>query len=269
MTNPPVARQLPPRPRDNPSLPADLRWYLKLSAYVRDPITLRRKAPLNTAVRYAALGSEEEARMAPALLEYMHGCERALAALGFAPPVRGINSIQPNLRSCFSLLEHPESGTIGFVLVAENAKFEGRYAATATFRTDFADGAQLVTSNSQRVSRTPARPKVEAMRFPEIHDAAALYELHRFRVSARARRVTPVRLTRGPDPISYEERQAATVFDHWVKRGYYERVGPDALRFTRRGAVLASLRGLFPWRQLTDARHRRRAQALLRMHAGA
>lgn len=263
MTTPPIARQRPLRPADNPRLPSDVRWYLKLTAYVRNPITLRRKAPV-TLGQYHALAPEEEARMAPALREYLEQCEQSLVALGFARPVRGTGAPGANIRSCFTLLENPGDEAIGFVLVAESTWTDGRYAATATFRSDFADGVQLLTTNSQQVGRTPPRPEVSAARFPEMHDAASLYHVHRFRVAERARHVRTVPLTRGTDPFAYEARQAATTQDFWVKRGYYERVGPDALRFTRRGAVLASLRGLFPWRQITLARQEREARDVMR-----
>ena len=263
MTTPPIARQRPLRPADNPRLPSDVRWYLKLTAYVRNPITLRRKAPV-TLGQYHALGAEDETRMAPALREYLEQCEQSLVALGFAQPVRGSGVPGANIRSCFTLLENPRDGAIGFVLVAESTWTDGRYAATATFRSDFADGVQMLTTNSQQVGRTPPRPEVHATRFPEMHDVAALYQVHRFRVAERERRVTTVPLTRGRDPLAYETDQAAKTQAFWVKRGYYERVGPDSLRFTRRGAVLASLRGLFPWRQITLARQERDARAVIR-----
>ena len=230
MTSTPISRQPHRRAGEDPSLPAAVRWYLLVTRYVRDPLTLRRRAPTSTVRQLASLGLEDEARMAPPLLAYLSDCERSLRALGFAEPVRGINRSHRNLRSCFSLVEHPADGAIGYILVAEGMRIGGRLYATVTFRNDFADGVQLATTNSQTTPRAPRRPRIETAHFRDVHDAAALYELHRFRVAERARRVAVVPLTRAPDPIAFQEREAAEVYEFWVRKGYYERVGWEAIR---------------------------------------
>ena len=250
---------------DDPQIPHLVRWYVRLTSYVVHPTVLRRSALIRTTGTLVPLVADHEWRIAPPLLTYMAAAERALTERGFSAPFRAINAATPTLRSFVSLVEHPGASTLGFVLVSEGEHSAPH--ALATFRTDFADGVQLVTTNANTVMRTPPRPHTLGVRAREVHDVSVLYDLHRFRVAERARRVTVAPLTRGADPIAFQDDEAAATYEFWVRAGYYARVAPDALRLTRRGACLAAWRGLFPWVQLTALREDRDAAALLRRYA--
>jgi hypothetical protein len=261
MTTTPLARRVIAPVFDDPQVPFLLRWYWKASSYVKDPIVLYRRAPVSTGSTLAPLTAEDEQRMPVALREYLTDCERTLAAAGFGAPFRARSTATYNVRSCFTLLEHPRDGALCFVLVSQ-----GEYSgpvSSVTFRSDFTDGIEFQTSNSRNVLRTPGRPRVRAVSFPAVHDAAELYRIHRFRVSERARLVATSPLSRGSDPLAFQEREAAQVFDFWVRCGYYRRVNGRALRLTRQGAIFAAWRGLFPWKQITTAGNERKAATIL------
>ena len=263
-SGPPPARRTLPPVEDRFGLPRPLRWWLKAGRYVRDPLVLMRSAPMATRNTLVALTAEDEQRLPPALREYMADAERGLASLGFGPPVRAANLANTVIRSGVTLLEHAADRALGFVFVTA-AEHDG-LSATVTFRTDFADGVQLHTTNFQAPLRTPSRPNVLGARFPDVHDAAALYDIHRFRVAERARTVATVPLTRGPDALAFEDRELGEVQEFWVKKGYYRRVSGDAIQLTRRGAALAAWRGLFPWRHATEWRYRRDAATVMRRY---
>jgi hypothetical protein len=252
---------------DDPRIPRVVRWYLALTSYLTHPRVLRRGTQVRTAGTLEPLAADREWRIAPPLLAYMAGAERTLTDHGFDAPFRAVNGGISAARSFVSFVEHPRHATIGFVLVAEGDHLLP--AALATFRTDFADGIQLVTSNARAATLTPRRRHVLGVRFPDVHDVGALYELHRFRVEERATVIPVAALSRGGDPIAFQESEARELHELWVRVGYYEPAGPGALRLTRRGACLAAWRGLFPWKQLTNRRDALAAAVVLGRQAAA
>ncbi len=266
-STPPTARQKQPRVADNPALPAFIRWYLKLTRFPREVRVLRRMLISTTGP--SLLSAEEAARLNQPLLEYLDECGRKLLASGWTPFVLIANRSTDKLDTCTGLTENHVDGSIGFVLVTKGRKI-ARLSGTVGFRTDFADGVRLVTSNSQSTRRAPKMPKYEAVRFPGVHDAAELYDIHRFRVADRARKVPTVFLTRGADPLAFQRLEAAEVQAFWLSSGYYERAVDAMMRRTRRGAVLGALRGMFPWKQFserTDEREAARILARYRRHS--
>ncbi|HEX6534099.1 MAG TPA: hypothetical protein VF041_05855 [Gemmatimonadaceae bacterium] len=267
MKSAPIPRQPRRRALDDPAIPLPIRWYLMATRHVRDPRVLMRSAPTSTTSTLEPLTPDDEARMAGPLLDYMTDAEDALRGAGFAPPFRATNRRLANGRSCVSLLEHARGEALGFVLVSEYRHIG--LTATAAFRTDFADGVQLWTSNSQMPRRMPRRPNTITVRLADEHDVGALYALHAFRVEERARTVPVRRLTRGDDPIAFQAAEGRETYDFLVKVGYYRPAGPDTIRYTRRGAVLVAWRGLFPWRQIIAGREAREAAAVRTRFAAA
>ncbi len=256
----PAARQRQPRVADDPRYPGFIRWDLKLTSLPRQIRVLRRM--LISTAGPGLLSAEEAARLNPPLLEYLDECGRKLLSTGWLPFVLMANRASEALDSCTALTENPVDGSIGFVLVTQGRK-SPRISGTVGFRTDFADGVRLLTSNSVASRRTPRMPRHELVRFPAVHDAAELYDIHRFRVAERARRVPTVFLTRGADPLQFQQRESAEAHAFWLKSGYFERAGDSVMRRTRRGAVLGALRALFPWKQITESREHRDAARIL------
>jgi hypothetical protein len=151
-----------------------------------------------------------------------------------------------------SLLEHPVDGALGGVFLSQSA-LTGHISGTIWFCSSFADGTYVSTNNSRSVPLTPASREFQRLHFPGIDDAAELYELHRLRVRERGRTKKHVPMTRGTDPLAYQEGEHSRTVAHWIQCGYYRQTSNDALRHTVRGAVLSAWRAMFPWRQLTEA----------------
>ena len=247
-------------------IPRWVHWLVQLTRHVWSPFALYRKAPMFVGEHLVPLGADDVQRLPDTMRERLATNDHALTTLGFSPPLRGANNAITNIRSCFSLVEHPRDGALAFVLVTQGAHVG--VSAVVTFRNDFADGCQMYTSNSGSVPRTPTRPMVDGVRFPATVDVRELYEIHRFRVSERARGSAVVPLTRGSDPLAYQSNESQEVHEFWVSAGYYDLVEGPALRFTVKGAILASWRGLFPWKQITVARNARKASAVVARRRG-
>ena len=261
MTTPPPGRQ----PRPESPFPAPFRALARLLLYVTGPLALYARHVVHTSRVVRTFSAEDERQADPALLEYVAAAERALQGIGFGAPHRIVHSGSPNVSSFALLLEHPSRGDLATVMGIRgtNALVRPRIHSAITYTTEFADGVVLASSNVLSVKRFPTRPRYEPILFRDADDALELYRLHRCRVDERALRV-PVRIrTRGATEearIRYQERESAEVFEHWVHCGYYRRVG-EQLRPTVRDAALATWRGLWPWRQITDRRVARDAAA--------
>lgn len=258
-TSPSIAH---PAQAGGEEIPRWIHWLVSLTKHFWSPFVLYRKAPMSIGDRLVPLGAEDVQRLSDAIRERLATNDHALATLGFSPPVRGANHAIANVKSCFSLVEHPRDGTLAFVLVTQGAHVGT--SAVVTFRTDFADGWHMYTSNSSIVPRMPPRPAIDGVRFPGMQDVRELYELHRFRAAERARRVPAVSMTRGNDPLEFQRQESREVYDFWVQAGYYGLVDGPAIRFTAKGAILAAWRGLFPWKQITTWRNAGKASAILR-----
>jgi hypothetical protein len=230
---------------------------LAFGRYYVDPMVLKRMAPIPVGNEFVPLTAEHEARIAPYLLEDMAEIEATLAERGFTRPYRVTSQTGDEITNFASLVEHPGHSTIGFVIV--NASQYTGVTRIATFETHFTKGPKMSTTNFDIVSFTPSVPD-DDVRFPDVVDAGALYDIHRARVMDRAWTDPALPLTRAPDPIAYLDRETREVRARWVQWGYYRLTSGDAMVRTWRGAILGAWRGLFPWKQLTQrAQARKRA----------
>ena len=231
--------------------------------YVGAPIALYNKATISTGRSHFPL-TEDEHRLIPAALRaYLDIAEARLAEVGFGPPTRARFHVVRDMTAIVSLLEHALDGAIGGVFLSQST-LTGQISGTVWFCSSFADGSYVGTNNSQSVPLTPASPEFQRLHFPGIDDAAELFDLHRVRVKERSRAKKQVPMTRGIDPLAYQDRDHARTVEHWVRCGYYRRTSDDALRHTVRGAVLSAWRGMFPWRQLTEVACKRERDDVLR-----
>jgi len=219
-----------------------------------------RSGPKPAGGLYVRLGVEDEVNLSAELREFLTASEQALMSRGFTTPLRATNKISADITSVVTLLEHPGDAAIAFCLI--NVSKHSGVSIAATMRSDFTDGVQLYTSNSRTILRTPHRPEVDGAQFPDVRDAGALYDIHRARVAERATSVATVPLTRGPDPLAYQDREAREVQAFWVRKGYYRWADGDKIVHVWRGAILASWRGLFPWKQITEGRNTRKTAAI-------
>jgi hypothetical protein len=230
--------------------------------YIGGPIVLYNKARISIGRSYFPLTDDEHQAIPASLREYLDIAEGRLAGAGFGLPTRARLQVT-DMSAIVSLLEHSIDGAIGGVFLSESA-LTGHTSGTIWFCSSFADGTYVSTNNSRIVPRTPASPEFQRLHFAGVDDAADLYELHRLRVRQRCRTKKHVPMTRGTDPLAYEDREYARTIDRWIQCGYYRRASADALRHTVRGAVLSVWRGMFPWRQLTEAACKRERDDLIR-----
>lgn len=230
--------------------------------FVLGPVVLLKAAPTQYGLSYVALSEADDLGLPDSVRGYVEDCQRTLIQRGFAPRVRASNPTARRAHQVITLLECPRDPAMVFTLISVSPRL-GITMAT-TFDTRFADGCRLLTSNSPVVIRTPKHPRTDGVTFPEIGDVGRLCDIHRARVAERARRVPVAPSTFGPDPLAFIDREGREMQDFWIARGYYRRVAADHIALTLKGATLATWRGLFPWRQLTQWNKARKARAVWR-----
>ena len=253
-----------PEPATATSAPAPAaRGFLgDLPHYFTDYVVLKRGGPKPLGGAHVPLTAADEAHIAPALLDYLTQSEQTLESRGFAPALRSTNAISDSIKSVVALFEHPRDNAIGFILIGVG-KYTG-VQITATIRTDFADGMQMYTSNYRGVARTPSRNNIDGTRFPDISDVGELYDIHVKRVAERAQKIKTVPLTRGADPLAFQEAETRDIQKFWVSKGYYRIVDGDKYQMTLLGGHLSAWRGLSPWRTITEWKADRKTAAIRR-----
>jgi hypothetical protein len=234
---------------------------LLFGSYYRHAAVLKRSRAKRHGAGFLPLTTEQEARIAPYLLEDLTEIEQTLAERGFSSRFRVGMALTDETTRIATLFENPSDGTLGFVIV--NATQHSGVSRTTTFETHFADGITLYTSNSANILRTPPRATARSISFAGITDVARIHDIHRFRVQERSVTVATTPRTRAPDPIAYTDAETLEVHDHWIARGYYRRTADGMLAMTWRGAFLSAWRGLFPWKQISESRNARQAAAVL------
>ena len=242
-----------------------------VTRYVNGPQILLRSKPLRIeAARTVA--RTEEYRIHPCVRESIAVMEMAVMSAGFGAPHRITHGSPAELRSVGALLEHAATGDLAnIVCIVSGATETPKLTRTITFVTEFTDSHRLYTTNSGTTVMWPPPPGHDVVRFTGVDDARELYALHRFRVERRARTVPPLPTTRGAteaERLAYIDRESQAFQRHLIQIGYRE-PSPDGLRHTVRGATLTAWRTMWPWKQWTDATHRRRARAVMRARAQA
>lgn len=242
-----------------------------VARYVRGPQILLRAKPLRIE-RARTVARNDEPRIHPCVRESIAAMETAVMSAGFGAPHRITHGDPAELRSVGALLEHAGTGDLAnLVCIVSGTTEAPRLTRTITFLTEFADGHRLYTSNSGTTTMWPPQPGHDAVRFTGVDDARELYALHRFRVERRARNVPALPTTRGAteqERLAYTDRESQAFQRHLIQIGYRD-PSPEGLRHTVRGATLTAWRTMWPWKQMTDASHRRRARAVIRARAQA
>jgi hypothetical protein len=133
------------------------------------------------------------------------------------------------------------------------------------FRTEFADGTEVLTSNSNFPSQFPPEgPPVHGFIFPQVRDPGRLYTVHQAVVSqfeGRSPRRDPI----GDDPDGYLRRIQQREFARFLACGYYyldEARGVQ--RPTWKGAIMATLKLIWPVKAIRKIWRRWKAARMLR-----
>lgn len=175
----------------------------------------------------------------------------------FAGGIRGMS-----FDAAVAFLERPDRRALAFIHASRPGT--GPASVASTISTRFDDGRLLMTSNFGGISRTPPRQEVDGVAIPGHFGFAPLWAVHEHRLQVRETHTSIAPMTRGDDPLAYELDELCELYDLWVRQGYYTRLPDGRLKATVRGACLASWRGLWPWKQLTDRHNRRRTTDAVR-----
>ena len=240
---------------------------LLLYSYTAGPIALYRMSNASFNAKMRLVGEAEE--IEPNVRAFIEKVEQALQSAGFGAPQRIAISAESPLPGLESLLEHPANGDLANVVAMVNKRATGMLplATAVTFRSAFADGTLLNTSNMTHAGFWPDPPTHDNVVLPDVGDPIELYRLHRLRVQHKSAAVAQKPLTRGLTPeqrLIYAIRQQLDTTNFMIACGHRKR-SPDGVRLTVRGATLTAWRRLFPWRQLGERRRRRAAAEVMRL----
>jgi len=240
---------------------------LFLWRYVRAPIALY-QMPTTSFNPNMRLVSDDETIDAD-VRAFIDKTEQALRSSGFGDPQHIAISQASPLPALESLLENPTTGDLANVvgMLQKNATTMSPVVSAVTFRSAFADGTLLQTSNSTHAGYWPDQPTHRNVVLPKVRDPAELYRLHRARVSQKAASVTQSPLTRGATPqhrLAYATRQFLDSTNFLIGCGYRKR-STKGVRLTARGATLTAWRRLFPWKQIGERQRERAAANVMRL----
>jgi len=238
-----------------------IRAIVGLPVYLLGPIAvfLRHVADPTTPAR--PLVGDDALEMPPDLQTTLTNAESALQQLGFGASVRMISHAHRNVTSYGALLEHSDGCTIASVMAARTK--QGITVTAILFRSELADGTPVMTTNVRSKPLFPDRPGHDVMSFPGVLDPARLLALHRFRVRDRVGGAAPRPITRAPDPIAYQVREANETYAFMIATGYFRRTRTGRLRPTLMGATCMVWRSKFPWAQIIARRRGRAREAVL------
>jgi hypothetical protein len=132
------------------------------------------------------------------------------------------------------------------------------------FRTEFADGTNVTTTNNDLPSPfPPPGPPDHVFTFPQVRDPGRLYEVHQAVVGQFDEgrlRLDPI----GDDPDAYLKRSQQRLHAHFLACGYhYLDEAKAVLRLTWKGAFMGTLKFFWPVRQIRKVWRRWKAARML------
>ena len=267
---------LAPAPRADDGLPfARLGFFLllwlviRLVVYVRAPIALYRMNTKAFNLHPRLLAADEP--IDDEVLRAIERGEAALDAIGFKCAQRITSGDKSPIPSVESLLEHPVNGDLANVdaVLNSNPRATSRFVEWVSFRSFFADGTILTTSNLDRalVGFWPTQPTHESVTLPDISSFAFLYRLHRSRATRKGATVAQLHQSRGNTPeqrLEFAARESLEGRQFQVTCGY-RKLSANGYSLTVRGATLSAWRRLFPWKQIIAWQGRRAAAEVVRL----
>ena len=206
----------------------------------------------------------------------------AAGGLGVLPARRG--RAHPSGLQARVELQHdePVPNAIGFATVFKNERTSevativnsfvssesfassGIKTSLLVFLTEFADGTKVTTNNNNFPSYfPPPRPPVHAFAFPQVRDPGRLYEVHQAVVGQfdeGSLRHDPI----GDDPDAYLKRSQQREYARFLACGYqYLDEAKGVQRLTWKGAFMATLKMIWPVRQIRKVWRRWKAARML------
>lgn len=245
-------------------LPAWLAWVAVLTAlymtrtYWVHPLAMRfSDTPMSLeGTTYAVV--EDVRTLDPALQMPLNRQTMALEALGFVS-TPAVADASGKVKGVVRMFEHPGTRDVAELFVLPNPAAEHGAMTTLVFVARLADGRSVYTASSPIGGLFPTDEKrFVGARFPGEDRAERLHALHRAHVARTGLQVA----LRVGDPAAYQQRDEVRSHRSYVDRGYMRSQG-KTLGFTWKGAVVASWRMQWPFRERIAARDEKLRQELL------
>ncbi len=212
----------------------------------------------------------------PAAAEWLATVARDLAACGFDAAAHfreGLTETATAQQQTYlSIWLNAAEAVVARAIWARFSEPSIRYSLTTfalSITTSFDDGSDVVTTNAPTVSTFPPDPANDVLGWHGMNHPAMLYKLHRARVGRlRPGRpaIMPPATPEGIEALMRETERRAV--EHATRHGYLRRDADGRVRTTLRGSYLSTWRLLWPWRQLTTARHARKLRWTLAAFPG-
>jgi hypothetical protein len=242
---------------------------LPLLPWVLGPILIRRTCRLPREVAFQTFDPDDPET--PAVVkESIAATGRALAGDGFAPRAHLLTENEsPHGLAFLTLFENRPARVLARLLTLYTGRGKALKRQTAlVFSTEFADGTEIATNNTQTLSNSPPCPWRTIVNVPDVRDARELYRIHTdvvAHLSPRSAACDPVQ----GDPMGHQQAYTNRERARFVDCGYtYLDPDADCYRATWKGAVLMAWKLLWPVSAVRRARLRRRTEALLRACRG-
>jgi hypothetical protein len=194
--------------------------------------------------------------------EYYRHAVAGLTPQGFKPVLSYRNSSVPNAIGFSTVFQNDRTSEVATII---NSVVSGEVKTSIlVFRTEFADGTNVTTSNNNFPSHYPP-PKApdHAFAFPQVRDPGRLYEVHQA-VVGQLDKGSPRRDPIGDDPDAYLKRGQQREHTRFIACGYkYLDDAKGVLRLTWKGAFMATLKLFWPVRQIRKAWRRWKAARML------
>ena len=195
---------------------------------------------------------------------------RDLIAAGFTPAghfCEPDHPAVPNRDAYLAVWLHEAAGAVARAVWVRFTHATVPFTMTSyglSFVTTFPDGREIVTTNAPTASVFPPLPTVDGLAWKDMNHAAMLWKLHRARAEQLRNGQMPVMPAAGDDAIATIVRDTERRgIDFAIGRGYLRRHAGGEVRHTVRGAYLMTWRLLWPWKQITMARHARKLRRVL------
>jgi hypothetical protein len=217
--------------------------------------------------RVAELAALDPGAAPPSVVALFDETARVLAPPGFTEGARLRLAPTPLLLGFAQLLEHVAEGAVCTRIVVIRRDTAKVGADAVYFVTREQGDRRLMTTCSDVILPAPANPAVDAARLPSVRDPARLWAIHAAR-AAGAAVVKDGRPQLG-SPADYQQAREREGKEHLARSGWWRLDGAaDAYRPTPIGALLLTVRALFPGRAIIRARFREEERRLLARYRG-
>jgi hypothetical protein len=195
---------------------------------------------------------------------FLHGTATVLVGESFTVQSALVVGETPTVGGWVALLESPTNGDMALLMLTWTKIALGASTVHLAFRSAFADGTELVTTNHPNPTLAdPPRPGRTVLRASDVRDPSVLYRAHRALCTTASASKVP--LSCNGDPVAFQRAEALANHEHLVSSGRFIRDEHRGVyRATWPTAIAFAWRNMLPIRPLLRALIRNRTRRLLR-----